>query len=71
MNTQLDQLREKMIHETEAFLGQSLHDGSPIPQLRRVPPQGTTPAQPEQPDDRPYFFPAWHDWAPHPQAHSA
>jgi hypothetical protein len=71
MNSPLNELREKMIHETEEFLDHNLQDGVPTPQLPRISVHPAMQPEHEPSDHRPYFIPSWHDWAPQPQANSA
>ncbi len=71
MNNQLNELREKMIHETEAFLDQGLQPDSQAPKATQA--SSTSAPQPppqDRSDDRPYFFPTWHEWMPASQTSS-
>jgi len=71
MNDHLNELREKMIHDTEEFLDHNLQPGSHAPGPLRISAHSTAEPQPNPPDDRPYFFPTWHEWAPERQMRSA
>jgi hypothetical protein len=64
MNTQLNELREKMIHETEEFLDVGLQHDSHAPRLSKASSFAATRPHQEWSDDRPYFFPPWREWTP-------
>ena len=71
MNTQLTELREKMIHDTEAFLDRGLQQDPQATQATEASSLAAPKSQPDPVHCRPYFFPTWHEWKPEPQISSA
>ncbi len=63
MNVPLNELRQKMIQETEQFLGRSLQHDSQAPEEMTEASSLPVP-QPGPSDDRPYFSLVWLEWIP-------